>query len=101
MKAYCYRCTSCGERFEQKYKFGAAPATVPCGWCSDGEDNAVRDYRAENPQTIIPAYMRSTASDKADFLPTEKDYESPSDPDGSKGMAAWKKDHEVKGKVWV
>ena len=46
----------------------------------------------------IPMHMSSkNTSNKSDFLPTTKDYESPTDPTGEKGFKAWKDDHTTVG----
>lgn len=87
---YCYRCTTCGDRFERSF-------TVT-GHCN-GLDDVVRDYRAENAgvsgmvQLKRERDMGGREAYRDQFLPTAKDYESPSDPDGSKGIRKWNDEH--------
>lgn len=93
---YCFVCPECGARQETN-----AYDNVP--WClmdhgRDGVQPMKRDYRAEaaSPQVANlkrerEAGGRSAVRDM--FLPTAKDYESPSDPDGSKGITKWAEEH--------
>lgn len=97
MTIYCYVCPSCTTKVE---RFSPSAEGPPQTKCNCGEVMR-RDYKTERPQTLIPAYMRAGASDKSDFLPSEKDFTSPSDPTGEKGMTEWKKTHVVKGSTWV
>ena len=63
-----------------------------------------RDIKTElrSQSTHIPLHMSSrNTSSKSDFLPSEKDFEAPGDPDGSKGMKEWKDTHKLKGSTWV
>ncbi len=60
----------------------------------------VRDYSAEfdSHSFHIPVHMQSrNTSSKSDFLPSTKDFESPTDPTGEKGMKDWKDTHIRKG----
>lgn len=61
----------------------------------------VRDYRAENvaPQVLPLKREREAGGPSAVrdlFLPTAKDFESPSDPDGQKGIRAWADEQKPK-----
>lgn len=94
MAIFCYKCKECDERFMDQ-----THGLSKCPYC--GKIAVVRDYKAETKTTLIPAYMRAGASDKSDFLPSEKDFESPTDPTGEKGMKEWKDTHKVKGSTWV
>jgi hypothetical protein len=91
---YVFRCDVCGERAEQS-------AREPVPWCIHRELAIVRpiepmrrDYRAENvaPQVVQLKREREAGGSSAVrdlFLPKAKDFESPSDPDGEKGLRAW------------
>ena len=86
---YCYKCKSCGtQQVSKDPKY--AVLDVCCNSVS-----IIRDYRAENAGFVVPGYMKSSnTSGRDDFLPTAKDYESPSDPDGGKGIREWNENHE-------
>lgn len=87
---YCYRCKTCDARFQRPYNV--------TGHCN-GLDDVVRDYRAENVGMEVAGLRRlrdNGGTEKGyrdQFLPTAKDYESPSDPDGSKGIRKWNDEH--------
>ena len=95
---YVFRCDVCGERAEQS-------AREPVPWCIHRELAIVRpiepmrrDYRAENvaPQVVQLKREREAGGSSAVrdlFLPKAKDFESPSDPDGSKGIRQWNDEH--------
>jgi hypothetical protein len=54
----------------------------------------VRDYRAEGVGFAVAALTHEREfglrSHKDQFLPTAADYAGPSDPDGQKGLRAWR-----------
>jgi len=89
---YCFVCPECGARQEMR-AYGEVP------WCSNDHGTAGvlpmrRDYRTEAaaPQTLQLKREREAGGRRAIrdlFLPKAKDFESPSDPDGEKGLRAW------------
>jgi hypothetical protein len=97
---YCFVCRDCGYRVEtnvrepapthfHSWKPGAKKNVQPLR-----EVTMQRDYRTENvaPQVVQlkrerEAGGRSAVRDM--FLPTAKDFESASDPDGQKGLRKW------------
>jgi hypothetical protein len=90
---YCFKCDTCGASWEHSSQ---QLGLHPVNGC--GQPRVLRDYRAEaaSPQVANlkrerEAGGRSAVRDM--FLPTAKDYESPSDPDGSKGIRKWADEH--------
>lgn len=81
-----------------------AAGDTHCPICVCGE-TMVRDYRTEwkSQAVVIPPYMSSrNTTQKSDFLPEAKDFESPDDPTGENGMKEWKDTHEpTNKKAWV
>ena len=89
---YCFKCPECGARQETR-----AYDTVP--WClfDHGRSGAVpmqRDYRSENAAPAVTQLKKEREAGgrraiRDLFLPTTKDFESASDPDGEKGLRQW------------
>ncbi len=96
---YCFKCPSCGARQDTH-----AYDTVP--WCllDHGQAGAVpmaRDYRAENAAPAVTQLKREREAGGRSairdlFLPTTKDFESASDPDGEKGLRNWADEQKPK-----
>ena len=89
--AYCYTCP-CGT-----WEASVAAAVAICA----NNHMAVRDYRAEGVGlgNIVEIRRESghTKSEIRDlFLPTLKDYQSPSDPTGERGLRQWNETHGPK-----
>ena len=93
---YCFRCPECGARQETR-----AYDVVP--WCLQdhgrvGAAPMQRDYRSENAAPAVTQLKREREAGGRSavrdlFLPKAKDFESPSDPDGSKGIRQWNDEH--------
>lgn len=84
---YCYRCPSCEAQYQLPVRDAGETVCASCGACC-----IVRDYRAENVGigTGVRVSRTGTVRDQANlFLPTNKDFRGPGDPDGTKGMRAW------------
>jgi hypothetical protein len=96
MALYCYRCPECG-RLTESTERDLAP-TCPTHIESGVFVAMRRSYRDEgvSPQVANLKREREAGGPSAVrdmFLPTAKDYESPSDPDGSKGLSNWAETH--------
>jgi hypothetical protein len=91
---YCYRCKGCGASFNVP-THGLEETPCPtCGSCC-----LTRDYRAENVgvATVVLKNEREMGSKYKDlFLPSNKDFAGPGDPDGTKGMRNWRETHQPK-----
>lgn len=94
MATYCHSCKNCG------YSVQLVGIQVwgdsPCPAC--GVDAMRRDYRAEGVGVQVVQLQRERerggrAAVRDTFLPTAKDFESPGDPDGSKGIRNWAEEH--------
>lgn len=75
-----------------------AVGQTDCPICVCGE-TMVRDYKTElnTHSHFIPMHMSArNTSNKSDFLPDEKFFESPADPTGENGMKKWKSEHTTK-----
>jgi hypothetical protein len=86
---YIYACRMCGRQVESRQH----GASILCG-DSHVPMTMLRDYRAEGvaPQVVQLKREREAGGRSAIrdlFLPTTKDFESPTDPDGEKGLRAW------------
>ncbi len=84
---YCFRCSVCASSFEASDR-----EARHCGVLSS------RDYKAEAaaPQTLQLKREREAGGRTAIrdmFLPSAKDFQSPSDPDGQKGIRQWNDEH--------
>jgi hypothetical protein len=98
---YCFICPKCGSESQR----GALPESweeLLCGPCLgptlDGPQIALkRDYRAENVGVAVAQLKREREHSKeeyaAAFLPSNKDFAGPKDPEGKKGMAKWRSEH--------
>lgn len=91
MAVYIYDCAS-GHEF--------VSPTYGLTRCEQHPDEPVRrNYRREGASFHVPMHMSSrNTSNKSDFLPTTKDFESPQDPTGERGMDNWKATHQLVGK---
>jgi len=92
---YVFTCPECGRYVETSVR--EPSPSCACKKMAHPTEMA-RNYRAEaaSPQVANlkrerEAGGRSAVRDM--FLPTAKDYESPSDPDGSKGIRKWADEH--------
>ncbi len=58
-----------------------------------------RDYRADAPQFDLADLRKQTQviHDPSFVLPDADYYKSPTDPDGTKGLRQWNREHEPKG----
>lgn len=77
------------------------PQEVLCPSCADrGSDIAMaRDYAAENVGVAVAELKRDREArgDEARILlPTNEEFASAKDPEGTKGMRAWREAHEPK-----
>lgn len=91
MAVYSFKCVACGHRTDEQRGMGESSSPV----CMCGE-RMERDWHREwkSQSTHIPLHMSSrNTSQKSDFLPSTKDFESPTDPTGEKGMKEWKDTH--------
>lgn len=90
MATYCYRCKDCGATLtgtDRALNDGAVHCETPI----------VRDYRAEGVQLgagTRPSREMSLEERARLFLPTTDDFKGPDDPDGTKGLRAWRDEHE-------
>lgn len=89
MSVFCYICRDCGKR--EEVESGAA---VPM--CGGFLMN--RDYKAERVGVQVVQLQRDREANGTKgyqelFLPTNKDFAGPNDPDGTKGMRDWRERH--------
>jgi hypothetical protein len=96
MPTYLFRCRECGMKASGIYP-DAEHAIL------EGESHDwVRDYKAENVGLTGMVQMkreREAGGSRAVrdlFLPKQRDFESPEDPDGSRGIRAWADEHAPK-----
>lgn len=92
MATYCFRCPNCGMPTQR-----ATPTAEQCLECNFF-GALKRDYRAENVGVAVVALQRERerggrTAVRDTFLPTAKDFESPTDPDGAKGIREWADTH--------
>jgi len=93
---YCFKCPKCGLQSSAGDRDQRA-----CGPCIVGPEGSVvillRDYKAENAGIAVTQLKREREHSKdeyvAKFLPSNKDFSSPTDPDGTKGMRDWRDKH--------
>ena len=86
---FLFRCRECGAP-------ASATSREPAPSCLNDGSEMRRDYRAEGVGlgTGVKVSRSGTDADSAAlFLPSNKDYAGPSDPDGQKGMRAWRERH--------
>lgn len=93
MTVYCFTCPSCGVTWTHPERGIAGDQCV----CGNGRIR--RDYRAENVGVAVQQLKmeREAGSKEAYdrlFLPTNDDFKGPGDPDGTKGMRAWRDEHQ-------
>ena len=92
---YIYKCQGCGAHYELPIH-GFDETNCPrCGKCC-----LRRDYKAEGfgIGSGVKVSRDGTIKDQAKlFLPDNKDFAGPSDPDGTKGMREWRENHTPKG----
>lgn len=95
MAVYAYRCKECGAQQELSGPIGQ-PTPAPTCHGSMG-----RDYRAEASQPLVVGLKlereaNGTRGYQDLFLPGNKDFAGPGDPEGKKGMREWRDKHEPK-----
>lgn len=94
MATYCFRCRDCGQRTaSDSREVGSLPAAAEHAWA--------RDYRSENVGVAVQQLKNErehggTKGYDSLFLPTNKDFAGPGDPDGTKGMRQWRDEHQPK-----
>jgi hypothetical protein len=95
MPEYAWRCT-CGERTTTVSSIHDGPVAPSCSSCGGV---TVRDYRAANLQLAIGDLKRTNrvGHSASLFLPDAQYFESPTDPDGTKGIKEWNETHIPKG----
>jgi len=92
--AYSWYCPEGGETEVTQSPIDIGPVAPECHGSP-----MLRDYRADSP-VFATAELRKTnrvGHDASLFLPDTKYFESPADPDGTKGMRKWNEEHEPKG----
>lgn len=93
MATYAYRCLDCGAYLETTIH-GHYDGMIHC------TKALVRDYQAEAVGIGITQLKREREHPKeeymAKFLPSNKDFVGPNDPDGKKGMRQWREEHQPK-----
>lgn len=97
MAAYSYLCPACGTTQEVRRPMAEGPPVeVLCYEHGDRLVSMKRDYQADRPGLGNITELR-TARENGDtsslFLPTNKDFASKSDPDGTTGMREWRDNH--------
>jgi hypothetical protein len=83
---FVFKCKVCGARAEVPSR----DAPICC------EAQMVRDYRAEGVglgSGVRASREPNIHEQAALFLPTNDDFKGPGDPDGTKGMRAWREAH--------
>lgn len=96
MAVYSYKCDN-GHNFQVEASLQDGPPDDVLCKC---QARTTRNYKADfaSAQFFVPGYMASwNTTSRSDFLPTTKDFESPTDPTGENGMKKWKDDHVRKG----
>ena len=99
---YCFRCRTCGARYEGRTPGTAGELDAACRYCAGP---IVRDYRAEavgigSGVRVSRDQFGGLEARAAAFLPTPDDFKGPGDPDGMKGLRSWRDEHEpTKGDV--
>lgn len=96
---YCYRCTEPGCQFTEVQHSNTLAGILKCRF---HDAPMRRDYRAEGVGTAIANLKREREWDRAgdgtggaaSILPTHDDFKGPGDPDGKKGLRAWREEHE-------
>lgn len=91
MAIYSFKCRACGSQAQVSAPIGNY--TTP-----DCHGPMLRDYMVDRPNVNIAELKKRNNHQYSDnlFLPTAKDFESPSDPDGGNGLRAWCDDHTPK-----
>lgn len=83
---YIFDCTNCGRRVELNDR--SVPGCYTCGFALR------RNYRAENAGIAVADLKKEREHSKderaAKMLPTNAEFAGPKDPDGTKGMRAWR-----------
>lgn len=91
MATYLYRCTTCNQRLSVDFMLPEDEASH----CQ--EHDVKRDYRGEGVGIAIANLKQerehSYEERAAGMLPSNKDYMSASDPDGTKGIREWRETH--------
>lgn len=95
MMTYVFKCRRCGTAFEQ-FERELGDMTF-CGAC--GSFDLGRDYRGENVGLGNATVLRhereagGVSNQMAAMLPSNRDFASATDPDGSTGMSKWRDEH--------
>jgi hypothetical protein len=94
---YVFKCQSCSLRAETTDRL----AVITCELGDGDHGQMVRDYRAEGVGVAVQQLKNEreaggTKAHDALFLPTNKDFAGPGDPDGTKGMRQWRDTHQPK-----
>lgn len=99
MAAYSFICPACGHTTEVRAPMSEGPPVEVACPAHDNRDGFIamkRDYQADRPGLGNITELR-TARENGDtsslFLPTNKDFASKSDPDGTTGMREWRDNH--------
>jgi hypothetical protein len=98
---YCFYCPACGAEYGVTAPLRLGPVAPYCIGHAETVET-VRDYRAEQvgilglPDLKHEREMGSAGNAAQLFLPENKDFAGPDDPDGTKGMAGWRNKHRPK-----
>jgi hypothetical protein len=99
MAAYSYICPACGETLTVRAPISEGPPEEVACPAHDNRDTYIamkRDYQADNVGLGNVSELRKTREGEGSehlFLPSNKDFESPKDPDGTTGMRKWRENH--------
>lgn len=94
MAQYSFKCTTCTQVAEVT---ASVTESYPVPHCSE-HGSMVRDYRVDSPAAAVANLKRErdmggSRAMRDLFLPTARDFESPADPDGQKGLRNWADSH--------
>lgn len=101
MAKYCFICPACGATYEATASLRVGPTAPYCIAHAEVVE-AIRDYRAEQVGVSGLLDMKheremgSSNNAARLFLPTNEDFAGPKDPEGKKGMRAWRERHRPK-----
>lgn len=92
---YCYKCPQCSFMLERSNRDPYDPD--PCPACGSG--TLRRDYRAESVGVGSGVRVSRTGTNLEQarlFLPDNREFAGPGDPDGKKGAREWLDTHQPK-----
>lgn len=99
MATYIFKCKLCPARASTDNRENV----ITCKGFSEphGDCVMVRDYRSEGVGIAVQQLRdERNAGGRKDydnlFLPDNKDFQGPGDPDGNKGMRQWREEHQPK-----